>query len=493
MLFTLAPRRLSVRIVAFGLTLGALAVGAGVAAALAPPALGAGAALGLAVVLVVAVHPPAGPYVLLATTPLLAGLDRGLVLPVLRPHEALAGLVGAGLVAHLALCAAGRTPARVRPVFRRLDLTILFLAVSGSVLPLAIMVARGRAIVADDLFYALQIWKYYGVFVILRVSVTTVEQVRRCLWIALGAAALVALVGIAQVLGAPGVSAITAHYDVESVNQRQLERGTSTLASSIAVGDVMVFSLAIAFGLLVRRDPRRTTLVALALLFVFGTVATGQFSSLVGLLVGGLALGWLTGRLGRTILSFVSVAGIAALILRPVIEARLRGFDGGRTLPHSWQTRLENINTYFLPVLRDDLNWLTGVRPLARIPGPPALGIEFVWIESGYVYLLWTGGIVFLAAFLWFARVALRSVLQTARKRSDAVGVAATASFTALVVTVVLMVLDPHVTLRGSADLSFSLLALATGIPFAAGGDRSPRGPPPGAQNPDWAQRRRDS
>jgi hypothetical protein len=441
--------------------LAAAAALAGVMAAFAPPKLVVAAALSIAVVLVVALHPPRGAYLLLATTPILAGLDRGLVLPLLRPHEALALLVAGGLVAHLALRAAIGQPALLRLRFDRVDVAILLLAFTGSVLPLADMLVRGRPIVQDDVLYALTVWKYYGVFLIIRTSVTTRAQVRRCLWMALAAAAVVALVGIAQVVGAPGIGSITARYKPEGINDPQFERGTSTLASSIAVGDVMVFSLAIAAGLFLNGDRRQVRLAALALLFVFGTVATGQFSAIIAIVVGVLAFGWLTGRLSRAVLAFAPVAGVAALLLRPVISARLSGFNGGTTLPASWQVRLDNVTTHFWPVLQVDHNWITGVRPLARIDGPRFSGIDFIWIESGYVWLLWTGGIAFTLAFLWYAWVALRRMARIARERADPAGVAAAASFTALVVTVVLMTLDPHVTLRGSADLSFALLALA--------------------------------
>ena len=446
----------------------AVAVLAGTLAAVAPPTLALAAALALAIVLAVALHPPAAAYLLLAMTPLIAGLDRGVVLPLLRPHEALAALAVAGLAGHLALRSAIREPADLRLSFGRVDAAILLLAVASSIAPLIVMVMRERAIVQDDVLYALQIWKYYGVFLIVRMSIRTTAQVRRCLWLALGAAAIVALVGIAQVLGAPGIGAVTVHFEPESVNSPQLERGTSTLASSIAVGDVMAFSLAIAAGLLLQGDRRRLRLGALCLLFVFGTVATGQFSAIIAIVVGVLAFGWLTGRLSRAILAFVPVAGVAALLLRPVIEARLSGFSGG-ALPASWQARLDNVTTHFWPVLQQDYNWVTGVRPLARIEGPRFSGIDFIWIESGYIYLLWGGGILFALAFVWYAWVALRAVAAIARRRTDAIGVAAGASFTALVVTVVLMVLDPHITLRGSADLSFALLALALTASAARG------------------------
>jgi hypothetical protein len=74
---------------------------------------------------------------------------------------------------------------------------------------------------------------------------------------------------------------------------------------------------------------------------------------------------------------------------------------------------------------------------------------------------LWTGGIPLLLAFFAFTAVALRGMYRVIRGGRDVVGVAASAAFTATIVIFVLMLFDPHLTVRGSADLFFPLLALA--------------------------------
>ena len=445
-----------------------LALSAGVGSALAPPELVLALIFALAIGAAVTLAPPVGAYLLLGLSPLLAGLDRGTLIPLLRPHEGLALLVVGGLAAHVAIRAfQGRVPS-LRLPFGAVDRAILLLAFCGSAVPLVFMVLRQRPIELDDVLYALQVWKYYVVFLIVRGCILTMGQVRTALWVSLMAGAVVALVGVLQVLHFPLVSAVNEVYVSDDSNE-PLERGTSTLASSIAVADVMVFCIAIAFALLLQRGRWSFLLAGLLVLYVFGVMAAGQFSGFIALLIGLLAFGWITRRLSFTFVALAPIAGIGALILRPVIEKRLSGFQGGSTLPQSWQVRLDNVTTYFWPVVKEDFNWITGVRPLARIEGPQFSGIDFIWIESGHVYLLWTGGIAFLLAFAWFAWVAIRCTARIAHERTDAVGVAATASFTALVVITVLMILDPHLVMRGSADLSFSLLALALVRPDGEG------------------------
>jgi hypothetical protein len=419
--------------------------------------------VGLAVCLLVtaiAVRPVIGAYALIGVTPLIAGIDRGIVVPVLRPNEALLVLIGAGLVIRgVVRTASGSAP---RPTLGAMDVPLLLLAFTSSVLPLAWMLVRGLAIAQDDLLYAVMMWKYYGVCLVMRCSVRTERAVRTCLWTAMISASLVALLAVLQSLQLFGVAhALSTYYAPYGSTQALLNnRGGSTLGLPIAVADLMTFNLAIALGLLIARSGRRGTLVAMALLFVVAVVAAGEFSGAIGLVLGLAVLGLVTRRVGRVAALFPAFIP-AAFALRPVIERRLQGFSTASGLPMSWAVRLHNLRTYFWPELFSYGHFIFGVRPAARV-STSTMATGFIWIESGYTWLLWSGGIPLILAFLYFLWTGLRRHLVLARRR-DAVGAAALAVVVALVVVAVLMVLDAHLTYRGSADLLFSLIGLIAG------------------------------
>jgi hypothetical protein len=408
-----------------------------------------------------ALRPATAAYVLIGVTPLVAGIDRGLLIPVLRPNEALLVLVAAGLLARgVVRAASGPIP---RLEVDATDASILLLALASSLLPLAWMAARGRHVEQDDLLYALMMWKYLGVYLIARVSVRTERQVRRCLWIAMISAALVAILAVLQSLQLFGVPALLSRYYTPYGNAQALlnNRGGSTLALPIVVADLLTFNLAIAVGLLVRRRGPRWSLVVLGTLFVVGAIAAGQFSGVTALLLGVVVLALVTRRV-RWLLGFVPAFFLATYTLRPVIERRLSGFGTASGLPVSWVGRLHNLRGYFWPSLFSDWNFVLGVRPAARV-ATSTMATGYIWIESGYTWLLWSGGIPLLLAFVFFLLANLRRYLPLARTREDAVGVAALAVVVALAVVGVLMVIDPHLTYRGSADLLFALLGLVSG------------------------------
>jgi hypothetical protein len=407
----------------------------------------------------VALYPPFGLYLLLGLTPLLAGIDRGLAIPVLRPSEALLVLVGVGLLARgLVRTASGSPP---RPTLDVLDRSLLVLAFTSSVVPVLWLLVRGRRLEQDDVLYALMMWKYYGIYLVARVSVRSRRQVRNCLVVSMVAASAVAVIAIFQSLHLFGVAQMLLRYyapygDTGAVLNN---RGGSTLSLPIAVADLMTFNLAIAVGFLVRGRHHRRALLAMGILFVAGVLASAEFSGLIGLAVGIAVLAVITRRV-REMAGFIPVLLVLGYFgLRPVIEQRLEGFSSASGLPESWAGRIHNLTNYFWPELFSHGNFVLGVQPAARVP-TSTMSLGYIWIESGYTWLLWSGGIPLLLAFLWFLWVALRRHLPMASGRKDVVGIAATAVVVALVVIGLLMIIDPHLTYRGSADLLFALLGM---------------------------------
>lgn len=423
------------------------------------PKWGLAALLVVMLVVVVVAHPPIAAYALAGTSVLIAGIERGALLPVLRPSEALLLVLGLALAARSLIRAVNGSPGRI--AFTKVDGSLLLLAVASSVIPLLWMGFRGKPVTRDDLLFALALWKVYAVFVVFRTSVRTNEQIMRCLWLSMSAATVVAVIAVLQALDLFGVRELVLTYYSPS-EQVGLDpgRGSSTLGSALVTGNVMAFNFAIALSCLARLREHRLPLLAAATTFIFGGLATGQFSTVIGLAVVAIAVGVVTGQLTRRLLGLATAGLVAALFLQPVIGRRLAAFRSGTRVPSSWLARLDNLRTYFWPELFSDFNYVLGVRPAPRVPYRGS-GEIYVWIESGYTWLLWAGGLPMLLAFFVFVWTTGTILFSIAKRATDATGVAALAAFAALSVAVVLMTFDPQLTGRGEAEVLFSLIGLA--------------------------------
>jgi hypothetical protein len=404
-------------------------------------------------------------YIFLFANPLIVGIARGEVIPLVRPNEM--------LLIFLLLAMATRGTISLlsgRPVtanVSRIDLGIVAMAVASSIIPVLVRMARGLPVTNDDLLYSLVLWKYYALYRLFRSTIAHPSQVRLCLAISTVSAAAVSLLAILQVENLFGVPQfLYDNYDQPFEGHQTLvtDRATSTIASSFGLADLMIMNFAVAVALAGKEPRFRWFLIACAGLFVSGCIVAGEFSGFIGLGVALVALGVISGRLRRLVAAGAPTVLLASMMFGSVITQRLSGFEEPSGLPHSWSGRWENLRDFFLPEILSNFGWLFGVRPAARLPAPETWR-NWVYIECGYVWLIWIGGLPFLISFFYFVWTAAQDLWQVARARADAIGVAASATFAHLMVMVMLMLFDPHLTVRGSADLFFPLLALSFTCP----------------------------
>ena len=450
----------------------AAAVALAAAIALAGPKYALGLMVVVSLLTLMALRPAVNAYLLIAITPLVAGIDRGTLFPLMRPNEALMALAVVALCGRAVLRLDVESPPRLR--FQRLDVAILLMAVTSSFVPLAWLAIRGLQLEADDILYSVMIWKYYVIFLIFRSVVRSESQARLCLWLSMGAAALVAVIAVVQSLQLFGVNAFleTWYAPYGDTSLVTNNRGGSTLSLPIAVADLMAFNLAIAIGLL-KSSQRRWVLIGLISLFAVGVFASGQFSGVIGLVVAVGAIAVVTGRVRYLAVLPVSLS-VALVALKPVVDKRLEGFQSPSGLPLSWQGRINNLENYFIPQLFSHGHWILGVRPAARV-ATSKIASGFIWIESGYMWLLWAGGIPLLLSFLYFLWAGGREAVTVLRARSDALAAAALAVVVSLSLVGVLMTIDPHLTYRGSADLMFALLGIVAAARMMPSGEPGKR------------------
>jgi hypothetical protein len=433
------------------------AVALGLAAAM-QPVLALAAVVGGVLVVVVWRRPEFAAYAIIAATPLIVGIDRGRLAPMLRPNEALLGLLIAILAVRAALMV--RVDARPKVSIGPVAMTLLAMAVASSIIPILWMVVRGREVELDDLTHAAVMWKNLTIFALVRYTVRTQAHVRACIWISMSVAVVVGAMAIAQSLGILGVRELLVPWYASFgyADVASSPRAGSTIGLPAAMADFMILNLALAVALWWKDRSAALLIVPACLVYMMATFSAAEFSSALGLMVAIFTIARLFGRLDLLKWGLLALP-LAIWVLWPTVEHRIVEFQSMHGIPRSWLVRWYNLETYFWPELFSGSNPILGVRPSARAPASGAFG--YVWIESGYTWLLWGGGIFLAAAFAWFVWVVLRTMRHLSRDLSSYSSVAAVAAYVGVVVVVVLMIFDPHITYRGFADALYAVLALA--------------------------------
>ncbi len=423
---------------------------------LAVSVIGVLAVIGL--VAAAAYRPVFATYAYLGTLPIIAGIDRGNLIPLVRPNEALLAVLLAGVLVggYLRWCRGERVPLELHP----LDIPVGVFLLMSTAWPLLSLLLRGQAPVTSDLAAVLPVCKLVAVYLLVRLSVTTEAQLVRCFRLIIWPGAVVAVLAILQTLQfGPVVAMLQTIWTPDSHAAALVERGTTTLASPLATGDYIIISLTLVICCGVRGLLHRWERLALGLVLGAGVLAAGQFSTWISaVVVAGLLL-WRFSPVRRSALRFLWLIPIALAFGAPALIGRLEGF-GEFGVPRSWIGRWNNLSTFYLPRF-DFINMLLGVSPNSVLPAPERWR-EVIYLEGGYLQLLWVGGIPLVAAFLWLAVAVLRRMGEL-MARPGAVGATASTLWVCWWFVLLLTVIDPHLTLRGTGDVLFMLMGVTTG------------------------------
>ncbi len=442
-----------------GCVLAGLAVGvAGVAGVI--------AVLGCLFIFAVARNPFVGIVALVVATPLLSGFARGFPVPFLRPHELVlfATLAGVGLAGGIGMLEGRRWRLDLQPI----DIAFAALAFFGSVVPVLLSIGRSRPIDGAGLGQVVILPKYLLLFLLFRGVVRTPKQVRSVILLAGAIGAVLAVVGIGQSFVNEQVNDLLLSVGYQETDYLLSGRGTATTGNSIIYGTVMALLVPLALSLLFSHvaDPvagarwkKRSTaaFAGAAGLFFLGVLSSGQFSPTAAVIVG-ITVAVVAARKAHYFYAFPPAAALGVAAIWPQVRGRIEEFQQTDGLPVSWQTRIDNLQRFYLPEFSDGFNRVFGVRLDVTADYDQVIGEE-VFLESGYIWFVWVGGIFLLLAAIGFLLTGFHRTRPRMHSGDPWVRAAATAAVSAFIYIALLLPIDQHLTFRASTDLFVMLLA----------------------------------
>jgi len=364
------------------------------------PRLGVAALLAVVGGLAILLRPTTAVLVMVALAPVICGLKRGLIVPLLRPSE----LLMIGVAVPVLLLTGGRSSTR----WRALDVMASLYVVATLVLGAGDMLARGDRFTADlngKLIGPLQFFLFYRAIV---VTLNTSRLVHQALRIILLTSIPVSIGALLQFFNVGPTRAFILEV-TDSIAMRAIAKGLFRASSILdhwhALGGYMLVIAILALALLLNEQQDVMSRRGLIAVLAFATVAivtTLTMVIIIGTIVGAIGLG-MAARRTKTVLAWLAIGALISVVaLGPFIASRLSqqfdsqvaqasGAEGPSFLPQTIRYRVEVWTNQYLPVVTAHL--LTGYGP-----GVPP-NVNWAYTESIYLTFLLRGGVPLLAAY----------------------------------------------------------------------------------------------
>lgn len=403
-------------------------------------------------------------YGLTLILPLVGGLARGAVIPLLRVGQAL-------LVLGFILFLLSKPSIQGKSRLTAIDLAFALFVLSEAVFPLLALYYGGGHLILNQvdtlgdtpLQTLLGPIQYYLLYRIVVATVTSENQIIMIVKLSFVTSIIVSVIGILERFVSPVEKFIQAYYPTyvqgPDVSLNDL-RITSTLGHFSGLAAYLVFTIILALACYTIGEKMKISSQLLAATTVFDSIAlilTGTFSAWIGLAIGVVAVFILIRRLPKLFILILLGIALAALIFQTFLSTRLNAELGAGNaqglLPQSFAFRVQLWQNLFLPAVGKYLVFGAG-------PAPAVLNY---WSteESQYLFLLLRGGLVYFFSYILLTGVAITMCWQQIKSKSRNASYPVALSL--LVIFIVLNVMNvsgEYFTYVGGTQTLWTLLAV---------------------------------
>ncbi|MEM7276278.1 MAG: hypothetical protein AAF547_24600, partial [Actinomycetota bacterium] len=277
--YFVVPSAGRVRRLAIGLP--AAALGAGMFATAIGPMIGL-AFLGLvSLIALTAFRPHYAGYIMIAVAPAIVGFDRGQIIPLLRPNEALLFLLCVVLAARWLIYSR-----RIVVKLNRMDFVIVGLILTGLVIPVLIQFARLRPVGVDDIFYGFVLVRLGLLYGMIRYTIRTPGEVRTAVALSLTVASGLGLLGLMDSLNLVNTAERLNPYFPNAGPIADDGRGAATIGNPIGFGVYCGINACLAIAMLLGGERPRPVLAIAAICCGIGVFGSGQIGPSLSFVIG---------------------------------------------------------------------------------------------------------------------------------------------------------------------------------------------------------------